>query len=67
MCVQIATVELTFANNNFNFPCFNEYSYCVYLTCCYVLCIHELYFLMMLHTSVLYIFPFVFGFSVLVA
>jgi len=43
--MQIATVEHTLANNGFNFPCFNEYSYCVYLHCCCVLCICELYFL----------------------
>ena len=65
--MQIATDEHTLGNNSFNFPCYNEYSYCVYLPCCCVLCMHELYFLMMLYTSVLYVFTFVFGFSVMVA
>ena len=47
--------ERTLVNNNFTYPRSNQYLYCIYLTCYYILYIHELHFLVKIHTAVLYI------------
>lgn len=46
--------ERNLVNNNFNYPCSNHNSYCLYLTCYYILYTLELHFLVKIHTAVLY-------------
>ena len=46
--------ERTLVKNNFNYPRSNHYSYCLYLTCYYILYMNELHFLVKIRTAVLY-------------
>ena len=49
-------IRHTLININFNSQSFNLYSNCMYVTCYYVLYKHELRFIVMIHTSDLYVF-----------